>query len=405
MQSFLKEYGHNPLFYPPPPAQPVLSQADAIAAAWTLYQATNSTPSNQLSAPMAVVDAASSSGLRPTVAGQIRVDTTSNRAIADYGPSRVSWASDITDPGGSVDMLTPAGEELKSYVAGLYYLSADGQSSALIASLQSSTAQVVLPSQLIYPDAFVSALSGASAGIDVLYNYDLYSLSQDLLLHRQPAPPSAFSGSLAIHNATDLRLGVITVFPGITQQPTLVPSPVNPDDYSPANPAPTEQDSDIIFSGARMIAGHAFLTGNNPTPIFVTKIWQYIDQNWCLVESVPMSQVQNALGQLPPATASLTPGSIYDLQMAIDERGRDWMRAGPRFAPAFWARAEGKEWDKLGGSLAPPEVGPSALRTPHFAFTRLGGSLVLPGRSSIAILADHGNTSIVISDPHWSYTG
>ena len=319
---------YNPLFYPPPPAQPVLSQADAIAAAWTLYQATNSTPSNQLSAPaMGTADASAASNLHPLTSGQIRVDAASNRAIADYGPSHVSWAPDITDPDGTVDMLTPAGQELKSYVAGLYYLSADGQSSALIASLQSSTAQVVLPSQILYSDAFVSALSGASAGIDVLYNYDLYSMSQDLVMRRQIPPPSAFSASLANPYAPDLRLGVITVFPGLTQQPTLVPSPVNPDDYGPSNPAPTEPDTDIIFAGARMVTGHAFLAGNNPTPIFVVKSWQYINQNWCLVESVQLSQVQSALGQLPPATASLT----------LPQNGRATRAAG---APPAFQRAE-----------------------------------------------------------------
>ncbi len=98
-----------------------------------------------MSAPGAVVDAAVASDLNAlSPQGQIRVDA-NNRAVADFGPQKVSWATDITDEGGTVDMFTSAGEELKSYIAGVYYLSADGQSSALIASLQSSTAQIVPP--------------------------------------------------------------------------------------------------------------------------------------------------------------------------------------------------------------------------------------------------------------------
>ncbi len=281
----------------------MLSQADAIAAALAHFQATNTAPMNAVSAPMTVVDAAAAGGLTPlSPQGQIRVDA-NNRAVADFGPQKVSWAADIADEGGTVDMFTPTGEELKSYIAGVYYLSADGQPSALIASLQSSSAQIVPPDQVLYPDAFVSAIQGASVSIDAIFRYDVNSLSQDLAIRKQLSPPGAFS-SLANPNAPDLRLAVITVFPGITQQPTLVPTPVNLDDPTSAS---AEPDTDIIFSGARMIAGHAFLTGDNPTPIPVVKSWQNIDQNWCLVESVPLSLIQNALGQLPPATASLNP--------------------------------------------------------------------------------------------------
>ncbi len=254
---------------------------------------------------MAVVAAAAAAagGLKPrSPQGQIRVDV-NNRAVADFGPHKVSWAADIADEGGTVDMFTPAGEELKSYIAGVYYLSADGQSSALIASLQSSTAQIVPPSQVLYQDAFASAIQGVSVSIDALYHYDINSLSQDLVIRKQLPPPSALATALANPNDPDLRLAVITVFPGITQQPKLIPTPVNFDDPAPA----AEPDTDLIFSGARMIAGHAFLTGDNPTPIPVAKSWQYIDQNWCLVESVPLSQIQNVLSQLPPATASLNP--------------------------------------------------------------------------------------------------
>ncbi len=295
---------YNPLFYPPPPAEPALP-ADAIAAALAHFQATNTAPMNAVSAPMTVVDAAAAGGLTPlSPQGQIRVDA-NNRAVADFGPQKVSWAADIADEGGTVDMFTPTGEELKSYIAGVYYLSADGQPSALIASLQSSSAQIVPPDQVLYPDAFVSAIQGASVSIDAIFRYDVNSLSQDLAIRKQLSPPGAFS-SLANPNAPDLRLAVITVFPGITQQPTLVPTPVNLDDPTSAG---TEPDTDIIFSGARMIAGHAFLTGDNPTPIPVFKSWQNIDQNWCLVESVPLSLIQNALGQHPPATASVNPSN------------------------------------------------------------------------------------------------
>ncbi len=140
----------------------MLSQADAIAAALAHFQATNTAPMNAVSAPMTVVDAANASRLTPrSTQGQIRVDA-NNRAVADFGPHKVSLAADIADEDGTVDMFTPAGEELKSYIAGVYYLSADGQSSALIASLQSSTAQIVQPSQVIYPQAFKSELQGMS---------------------------------------------------------------------------------------------------------------------------------------------------------------------------------------------------------------------------------------------------
>ncbi len=292
---------YNPAFFPPPPTIPTLSLADAIAAARSHFQTTNTGTANAVSPPM-VVDAAAAGGLTPlSPQGQIRVDA-NNRAVADFGPHKVSWAADIADEGGTVDMFTSAGEELKSYLAGVYYLSADGQSSALIASLQSSTAQIVPPAQVLYPDAFVSAIPGVSVSMSALYHYDINSLSQDLVIRKQLPPPSMFATSLANPNAPDLRLAVITVFPGITPQPTLVPTPVNLDD--PRSGA-AEPDTDILFSGARMIAGHAFLTGDNPTPIPVVKSWQYIDQNWCLVESVPLSLIQNALSQLPPATASL----------------------------------------------------------------------------------------------------
>ncbi len=168
---------YNPLFYPPPPAEPVLSQTDAIAAALSHFQATNTAPANGLNAPMTVVDAATAGGLKPlSPQGQIRVDV-NNRAVADFGPHKVSWAADLADEGGTVDMFTATGEELKSYIAGVYYLSADGQSSALIASLQSSTAQIVPPAQVLYPQAFKSELQGMSVSIDAIFSYDVNSLS------------------------------------------------------------------------------------------------------------------------------------------------------------------------------------------------------------------------------------
>ncbi len=373
---------YNPLFYPPPPAEPVLSQADAIAAAWAHFQVTNTRPANAVSAPMTVIDAATAGGLTPlSPQGQIRVDA-NNRAVADFGPQKVSWAADIADEGGTVDMFTPTGEELKSYIAGVYYLSADGRSSALIASLQSSSAQIVPPAQVLYPDAFVSAIQGASVSIDAIFRYDVNSLSQDLAIRKHLSPPGAFS-SLANPNAPDLRLAVITVFPGITPQPTLVPTPVNLDDPTSAS---AEPDTDIIFSGARMIAGHAFLTGDNPTPIAVTKSWQNIDQNWCLVESVPLSLIQTALSQLPPATASLNPPNNGGANLASGSSGLPRQSTAAAGASHSTGATSIAQNGSVSHGAAQIQAGPgSPTAIPQSPIESLGQSLALPKRpSSIA---------------------
>ncbi len=171
------------------------------------------------------------------------------------------------------------------------------------------------------------------------------------------------------------------MFPGITEQPTLVPTPVNLDDPTSTG---AEPDTDIIFSGARMIAGHAFLTGDNPTPIPVVKSWQNIDQNWCLVESVPLSLIQNALGQLPPATASLNPpnnggANTGGARHGSTELAEVSVRAAPGPASIAQNGSVSQGAAPIQASLGSPIVNPLSQ------IERLGRSLALPKRpSSIA---------------------
>ena len=287
-------------------------------------------------APGFIVDAGAANGVQANQPGQIRIE--GDGAVADFGPHHVFFPANLSASAVTITFMD--GEVLAGSPIGICYYTSDGQS-VMIAELRDCVGTLLPPNQVVYTNCY------DSVSVDVSFLYTVGSLEQDLVIRRQLPDPATLGLS------GDVRLAVITAFTN-APVPVIVPDQIDLADYNLTNNASADSllpDQTIVFNTMSIIQGRAFLIGDTGLEIPVVKSWQELSSIPCLVESVPYSLIQPQLGQLPPATASLTPGRKEPLATAIQRL------AHARHTPAFTARmavansplpgAAGLVWDYL----------------------------------------------------------
>ena len=75
-------------------------------------------------------------------------------AFARKSQHQVSFAANLNDPLGAIDMRTPDGKRMRSRVVGLAYTETDTGKSVFIAEVKDSQGVVLGRNQVLYLDAF-----------------------------------------------------------------------------------------------------------------------------------------------------------------------------------------------------------------------------------------------------------
>jgi hypothetical protein len=297
-----------------PPENYLLEQAAAAraaaAAAQALFESTNSPNASATTAGPMIISAPQSPQAVALAAEPRSIEIESYGAIAQFGPQKVAFATDlstdlsVSGPAGakgSVDLLMMDGQRLSSRIQGLAYVS--GGQTVMIGQLKSCEGELISDNQIL----FVNAFSGISA--DVLYTYTGSSLEQDVILRTQLPPSSDFG--LSGSGSPGVQLAVISEFLS-PPQPKILPSPV---DVSALNAAAgiegdsTLPDVDVIWPTMAIRKGKAFILGSTGESIPVVKSWGNfgVEDRWFLIESSPLPLLKAQLDQLPPYTGSLMP--------------------------------------------------------------------------------------------------
>jgi hypothetical protein len=105
-------------------------------------------------------------------------------AAATHGPLKVFFSPNLNTPG-AISLITASNRVFKTHVLGLYYFDAESGKSALLASPQDSTGELLPPNQVIYKSAF-----GPLA--DVSYTYTKGGFESDIVLRQKPRPPEDY---------------------------------------------------------------------------------------------------------------------------------------------------------------------------------------------------------------------
>jgi hypothetical protein len=263
-----------------------------------------------------------------------------SKVVSRNGPHRVTFAYDASTQG-AVDLTTPSGQRLQSTVFGLIYLDPASGRSVLIAHLKPSVAALLPPNQLVYPDAF----AGEGVSADLLYTYTGSStggsLEQDVIVRRQLPGPEQYS------MPSTSRLGVMTEFfePPAPRQISGVIDLSAQNQQLGIQGEATMPDATLVFSGMRIIAGKAFLLGQNEPNAPVAKSWQVLEGRTFLTESTPYALLKPQLAALPALAGGPAVRQAVEMRTAL-RQGRSApavtaSTAAPRVAQAGVAATPG----------------------------------------------------------------
>ena len=187
-------------------------------------------------------------------------------AIATNGQHQVILAADINS-GGSVDLLTPDGQRLRSNPMGLVFFDTASGKSVLIAEVTNCVGQLVAPNVVLYPNAFDTLKAG------IRYENTKMGFSQDIVLYQNPGSPADYGFDPA---TTDLEIW--TEF------------------FNPPTPQTTTDSSgDQTLDFGQMRVGHGLayaLSNQKLASVNVSKIWTLVNGRQFLIESVPFAQVE-----------------------------------------------------------------------------------------------------------------
>lgn len=163
-----------------------------------------------------------------------------------------------------------------------------------------SQAELLPPNQILFRQAFTEI------NATVRYTYTRAGLEQDVILHEQPPPPSAFGLSDA-HS----RIEVISELTEDSPMPRLerrVLRGVTDPELRRRMVAPDLTDDSLDFGALQMGPGRAFqLPETGPTEAPVGKLYQVIDGRRILFESVPWTEALPLLNGLPRKQAAASP--------------------------------------------------------------------------------------------------
>jgi hypothetical protein len=223
------------------------------------------------------------------------------------GQQQVTFLTELNEAG-AVQVRTADGLLLQTRILGLAYYDVSSGQSVLIAQLQNSTGEL-LPNhqQIIYPNAF------AEVAADVRYTVTRSSFEQDIVLREQLPDPAQYGLS------PNSALQVLTEFfdaptpAEAVQAASALPS-TNRLAAGSVTPKVGER---LTFGSLSVVPGRAFLLDGTDPGVPVVRVWKQLEGRQFLIESVPLSSLQSALDQLPPAPVKQAQRTVRDLKKYV----------------------------------------------------------------------------------------
>jgi hypothetical protein len=206
----------------------------------------------------------------------------------------------LNDPNGTVDLLTPDGQRLRSRVVGLAYTESDTRRSAFIAEAKDSQGFVFGRNQVLYLDAFDTVKA------DMRFTTTISSFEQDVIVRERLPSPAEFG----LNPATS-KLEVWT-------QMLEAPAPVLEERSFHRAGDLIDQDQTVNFTTMKIVMGRTFdLSTEQPAEsaernsIPVSKEW-FVNQGMSfLIESLPYTEVLDLLQRLSePAAQKIDRGKL-----------------------------------------------------------------------------------------------
>jgi hypothetical protein len=206
------------------------------------------------------------------------IELLNGAAVARQAQHQVIFSANLNDVAGTIDLLTPAGNRLRSRIAGLAYTDATGKS-VFIAEVKDSQGLLVGDHQVIYEKAFDSVKA------DVRYTMTLSSFEQDVIW-RQSLPDPADWGL----QPDTTKVEVWTEF-------LEAPEPAKTSRTIRTSQDHSETDQLLEFGSFTTVLGKAYaLGGEEPIGSYshlpIAKEWQNIDGRRFLIESAEYSELQ-----------------------------------------------------------------------------------------------------------------
>ena len=215
-------------------------------------------------------------------------------ARASGGAHEVFFKSDAA-AAAVVQITLPGGARLSGHVLGLYYYDAASGQSVRLATIKSSSGEILPDNEVVYRDCF----DGLTA--DLKYRYEAGRLEQDVVIRENPAPPSAFG-----LNDQTTRMEVITEF--LEGQPSgrreRVMKRLAEGAARQTLVEPDWTDEWLDFGAMQMVNGRAFRAGQQPgrEPQLkshpVGKRWEQVGGRKLLIESVEYEVVEKELSAM-----------------------------------------------------------------------------------------------------------
>jgi hypothetical protein len=222
-------------------------------------------------------------------------------AVARKTQHQVAFAGNLNDPNGTINLLTPDGNRLRSRVLGLAFTESDTGKSTFIAEAKDSQGFVLGRNRVIYVDAFDSVKA------DVRYSMSRASFEADVILREKLPDPTEFG----LRRET-VKLEVWTEF-------LEAPEPEIQQVMRTRQDGQDEPDAVLAFGPMRIGPGKAFsLAADQPAEpagpereaIPVSKSWEIIEGRKFLIENVSYLEAKPQVDRLPDAQARARVGEF-----------------------------------------------------------------------------------------------
>jgi hypothetical protein len=252
------------------------------------------------------------------------IEILEDRAVARKSQHKISFAANLNDPNGTIELLQPDGQRLRSRVIGLAYTEIDTGKSAFIAESRDSQGFVLGTNQVLYLDAMDSGIKA-----DVRYTTTRSSFEQDIIIREQLPSPIEYG---LVPEKTKLEVWTQFLEAPVPEKRALQIKRQNGTD---------EPDEFLNFDAMAIGPGRAFNLDEahslEPSrSITVTKAWDLIDDKTFLIEALPYTEAKSRLDALPEAQVFRRRGA--------DKRSNAYLTSntrGYRRMPVSVTRTEG----------------------------------------------------------------
>lgn len=222
-----------------------------------------------------------------------------NGAVSRKAQHQVIFSPRVTAPAGTVDLLLPNNQRLRSRIAGVAYSQIDTGRSVFVAELKESIGQLIGRNQVVYPDAFDAIKA------DIRYTIDIGFFEQEVIVRRQLPPPEAFG--------LDPLKSQVEIWTEFLQAPAIHKKALK----QTANPI--EADEELDFGPDSMFFGaseafkriedasgpprHQLAGQGERHRVRAAKQWHRQQGKTFLIEAVPFVEFERLISDLPPLEA------------------------------------------------------------------------------------------------------